>query len=99
MAKKVTAKAAEPGPLDGPAVAPINIEDIELEQGDEPQAELTHFAYDIFLGEDNRSYVIATIKYNPTTKDALVVETKPIERNIGLSHDHQKRALTTLKSR
>jgi hypothetical protein len=59
----------------------------------------THMAYDIYLAEDNRTYKVITINYNPVTKAARVVEEKEIGRNIGLSYDYQKKALTSLKGR
>ncbi len=64
-----------------------------------PTPDYPLFAYDIFLAPDNRTYNIVTIKYDPVSKAAVVTEVKEIGRNIALSHDHSKRALTTLKDR
>lgn len=101
MPSQYEKRKAKVKPAEVAVAAPeiIAAETIELQEGDEAHEVLTHFAYDIFLGEDNRTYMIATIRYCPLTKQAVVIEVKPISRNIGLSHDHQKRALSTLKDR
>lgn len=64
-----------------------------------PVEEYNQFAYDIYLDKDNRTFQLVTLKYNSETKKAVVAEIKPIDRAIGLSHGHSKRALTTLKDR
>jgi hypothetical protein len=57
---------------------------------------LTHVGYDIFLGPDNRSYQVVTFSYNPETQQVMIENIKPISRQVALTYENQKRALTTL---
>jgi hypothetical protein len=75
---------------------PQLVESVNAEPGDVPEGVLTHTAYDVF--EDGTKHMIVTLKYNPDTGDASVVEIKEISRHIGLVHENQKRALATLKT-
>lgn len=100
--RKAKAKAETAVEATAPSAVEVQLEaeTVTLQQGDVAGEVLTNTGYDIFLDPaDNRTYQIVTIKYDPVSKHALVTEVKPISRNIGLSHDYQKRALEALKSR
>ncbi len=56
----------------------------------------THEGFDIFLSADGRKYHVVTFQYNPETLEVSVKRVDPIQRQVGLSYENQKRALRTL---
>jgi hypothetical protein len=56
-------------------------------------------ALDIYTLDGGRTYCVAEISYNPTTKQAEVKELFSISRLIALQHANTKVALGTLKKK
>jgi hypothetical protein len=72
----------------------------EIRETAAPKAEeptFTQTALDIYTRDGGRHYEVAEIQYNPTTREAKVVEIYKISRLVALQYDNTKVALNTLK--
>lgn len=65
------------------------------QEGPEPVYQQT--ALDIYTPDGGKTYEVAEISYNPTTKEAKVTATFSISRLVALTAANQKTALNTLK--
>ena len=56
--------------------------------------ELSNTSYDVVI--ENGKYILYVIKYSPTTRMAEVIESKPVNREVGMIFQQKKTALKKL---